>query len=65
MPLTIVILLGLFAVQSRGTARVASFFAPVMVIWFVAIAAAGLLHIRDDPGVLAAINPALRGELFL
>ena len=58
VPLTIAILLALFAAQSRGTARVASFFAPVMVIWFVAIAAAGLLHIRDDPGVLAAINPA-------
>src|SRR5215831_2220315 len=57
-PLTIVILLGLFAAQSRGTARVASFFAPVMVVWFVAIAAAGILHIHDDPGVLAAINPA-------
>ncbi len=58
VPLTIVILIGLFAAQSRGTARVASLFAPVMVIWFVAIAIAGLLHIRDDPGVLAAINPA-------
>ncbi len=58
VPLTIVILFGLFAAQSRGTARVASFFAPVMVVWFVAIAIAGLLHIRDDPGVLAAINPA-------
>jgi KUP system potassium uptake protein len=57
VPLTIAILLGLFAAQSRGTARVASFFAPVMVIWFVAIAAAGLLHIHDDPGVLAAVNP--------
>jgi KUP system potassium uptake protein len=57
VPLTIAVLLGLFAAQSRGTARVASFFAPVMVIWFIAIAVAGLLHIRDDPGVLAAINP--------
>ena len=57
VPLTIAILLVLFAAQSRGTARVASFFAPVMVIWFLAIALAGLLHIRDDPGVLAAINP--------
>jgi KUP system potassium uptake protein len=58
VPLTIAILVGLFAGQSRGTARVASFFAPVMTIWFIAIAAAGLLHIRDDPGVLWAINPA-------
>jgi KUP system potassium uptake protein len=57
LPLTILILVGLFAVQSRGTARVAAFFAPVMLVWFVAIAAAGLLHIHDDPGVLYAINP--------
>src|SRR6266481_3439090 len=56
VPLTIVILLGLFAAQSRGTARVASLFGPIMTIWFVAIAAAGLLHIHDDPGVLAAVN---------
>ena len=64
VPLTIVILLGLFGVQSRGTAKVSNFFAPVMVIWFIAIALAGLLHIRDDPGVLAAINP-LYGVTFL
>src|SRR5262245_64002900 len=56
VPLTIAILLGLFAGQSRGTARVASCFAPVMVIWFVAIAAAGLLPIHDDTGVLDAAN---------
>src|SRR5207247_4789783 len=55
----------LFAGQSRGTARVASFFAPIMVIWFVAIALAGLFHIRDDPGVLAAINPAYAVSFLL
>src|SRR5207248_695555 len=64
VPLTIVVLLALFAAQRRGTARVASFFAPVMVIWFIAIAAAGVLHISDDPGVLAAIDPAY-GVSFL
>jgi KUP system potassium uptake protein len=58
LPVTVGILIGLFAAQSRGTAKVASFFAPVMVIWFGTIALAGLLHIHDDPGVLAAINPA-------
>src|SRR5215467_13848939 len=58
VPLTILILLCLFAAQSRGTAQVASLFGPIMVLWFIAIALAGLLHIRDDPGVLAAINPA-------
>jgi len=57
MPLTVVILVGLFSVQRRGTAKVAAFFGPVMVIWFLAIALAGLLHLRDDPGVFAAINP--------
>jgi KUP system potassium uptake protein len=56
-PLTVVILIGLFAAQSRGTARVAALFGPVMVVWFIAIALIGLLHISDDPSVLAAINP--------
>jgi KUP system potassium uptake protein len=57
LPITVVILLALFAVQRRGTASVATFFGPVMVIWFIAIAVVGLLHIRDDPSVLGAINP--------
>jgi KUP system potassium uptake protein len=57
VPLTIIILAVLFAVQRRGTAGVASFFGPVMAVWFVAIALAGVLHINDDPGVLLAINP--------
>jgi KUP system potassium uptake protein len=57
VPVTVLILVGLFAVQRRGTARVAAFFGPVMVIWFLAVAAAGLLHISDDPGVFRAINP--------
>ncbi len=63
-PLTVVILIGLFAAQSRGTAKVAAMFGPIMVVWFVAIAIAGALHIRDDPHVLAAINP-LYGIEFL
>src|SRR5690606_19841907 len=56
-PLAVVILILLFAVQSRGTARVAALFGPIMVIWFLAIAVAGAMHIRDDLGVLHAINP--------
>jgi KUP system potassium uptake protein len=56
-PLTVIILIGLFAAQSRGTAKVAAMFGPIMVVWFLAIAIAGALHIRDDPHVLAAINP--------
>src|SRR5712672_3007220 len=57
VPLTIVILTLLFMVQRRGTARVATFFGPVMATWFVVLAVTGLLHISDDPGVLLAINP--------
>src|SRR5215813_68831 len=57
VPLTIVILTLLFMVQRRGTARVASFFGPIMATWFVVLAFTGMLHISDDPGVLLAINP--------
>jgi len=57
VPLTLVILVLLFAVQSRGTARVATAFGPVMALWFVVIAVLGILHIHEDPTVLFAINP--------
>ena len=65
VPLAVVILIGLFAAQSRGTAKVAAMFGPIMVVWFVAIAIAGALHIRDDPHVLAAINPLYGIEFLL
>jgi KUP system potassium uptake protein len=57
VPLTVGILIALFAFQSWGTAKVASAFGPVMVLWFSTLALLGLLHINDDPSVLAAINP--------
>jgi len=57
VPLAVVILVSLFAVQSRGTASVAAFFSPIMLIWFVAIAAAGLWHISQDITVLQAFSP--------
>jgi KUP system potassium uptake protein len=55
--LTICILVVLFSVQRSGTARVASAFGPVMVVWFATLSVMGLMHIMDDPTVLAAINP--------
>ncbi|MDI1264294.1 MAG: KUP/HAK/KT family potassium transporter, partial [bacterium] len=57
VPLTIVILVLLFSVQSSGTARVATAFGPVMLVWFATLAVLGLIHITDDPTVLHAINP--------
>ena len=58
VPVTVLILIALFAVQSRGTARVAAYFGPVMTLWFLTLGLTGLAHIADDPGVLAAFNPA-------
>src|SRR5437588_3289997 len=52
VPLTIVILVALFAVQSTGTAKVAAFFGPITLIWFIAIAIAGLWHVLQNPAVL-------------
>jgi KUP system potassium uptake protein len=57
LPVTVIILIGLFAVQSHGTARVASWFGPVMVVWFLALGIIGIAHLSDDPHVFAAANP--------
>ena len=57
IPLTLVILLGLFMVQKHGTASVGRFFGPLMVLWFVVIAGLGLVNIAADPHILVAISP--------
>ena len=64
VPLTVVILVALFAVQSRGTASVASFFGPIMSLWFVAIVIPGFIAIAGDPEILLALNP-IYGVSFL
>jgi KUP system potassium uptake protein len=57
VPLTVVVLVVLFAVQSRGTAKIATFFGPITMLWFVAIAIPGIGQIVRDPTVLLALNP--------
>jgi KUP system potassium uptake protein len=57
VPLTVIVLIVLFAFQSHGTARVAALFGPIMTIWFICIAIAGLVRVAADPGVLWALNP--------
>jgi hypothetical protein len=57
LPLTVVILIALFSVQSRGTASISALFAPITTIWFIVIAIAGAVEIADNPSVLAALNP--------
>jgi KUP system potassium uptake protein len=57
VPLTVAVLVALFAVQSRGTAQVAAFFGPITLVWFIAIAIPGVVLIATNPGVLFAFNP--------
>jgi KUP system potassium uptake protein len=57
VPLTMAILIVLFAVQSRGTAKVAAFFGPIMVLWFAVMAVAGAAHVAGKPEILLAFNP--------
>ena len=55
--MAVVILLGLFAIQSRGTAQIAKAFGPVMLLWFAVIAALGVAGISRYPSVIAAVDP--------
>jgi KUP system potassium uptake protein len=57
VPITLVILVILFMIQSRGTARVGMLFGPVMIVWFVTIAVLGISWVVREPRVLAAFNP--------
>jgi KUP system potassium uptake protein len=57
VPAALVIIIALFSVQSHGTERVAQYFGPITIIWFLALAAGGLLHIIDNPAVIGALNP--------
>ncbi|RTL66479.1 MAG: potassium transporter Kup [Hyphomicrobiales bacterium] len=59
LPVTLAIIVLLFMVQSRGTAKIAQYFGPVMLIWFGALALGGLVHIIDDYRVFQALNPIL------
>ena len=57
VPLTLVILFCLFAVQKRGTGGIGRAFGPITVVWFAVIAALGVFHIVDNPVILLALNP--------
>lgn len=52
-----VILVGLFLVQQKGTEKVALFFGPIMVVWFIVLGVGGLLHITESPEIIHALNP--------
>ncbi len=63
-PITVAVLVLLFAVQSRGTAKVGVVFGPIMLVWFAVLAIMGLLEIIAKPAILQALNPAY-GVTFL
>src|ERR1700751_3097385 len=64
VPLTVVILIALFAVQSRGTASVAAFFGPITTLWFIAIAIPGVIFVLSNLEVLLAFNPIYAVEFL-
>lgn len=57
VPIAVVIMILLFAIQSRGTATVSRFFGPITLLWFLVIALGGLSHIIESPSILTALNP--------
>ncbi|WP_174298124.1 potassium transporter Kup [Sphingomonas bacterium] len=64
LPISLVILVALFSIQSSGTARVGLFFGPVMLVYFVVIAGLGLLSIVRTPGILWSLSPHYAAEFF-
>lgn len=64
VPITVVIIVGLFWVQKSGTEKVGTFFGPVIVVWFLVLASLGLGQIVRHPGVLSALNPAYAVQFF-
>ena len=65
LPITLVILLGLFLIQNRGTGRIGRLFGPIVLIWFITLGALGLRSIWMTPEILLAINPWEGIRLFL
>ncbi len=57
VPLTVVVLVALYALQSRGTAGIGKWFGPIMLAWFFSLAAMGVINIAKAPQILAALNP--------
>jgi KUP system potassium uptake protein len=64
VPIAIVILIGLFLIQSRGTARMGAIFGPVVLLYFAALAALGIWNIQQRPEILGALSPHWALEFF-
>jgi KUP system potassium uptake protein len=65
VPIALVLLIGLFFLQKRGTTKVGALFAPVMLLYFTTLAVLGVAHIFDHPAILFALNPWYAVQFFL
>jgi len=65
LPLTLIILVGLFVLQSRGTTHIGRLFGPIMVLWLIVIAVLGAISIFHTPAVLWGLNPYYGMNLFI
>src|SRR5579884_3262933 len=64
VPLSVAILVVLFAVQKRGTGKIGNLFGPIMLVWFTAIGILGFFSVVRHPAIFAALNPAYAVEFF-
>ena len=64
VPIALVILVALFAIQRRGTSAIGRLFGPIMIMWFSTLAILGVVHLLDEPGVLRAVNPLYGFRFF-
>lgn len=65
LPATLVIIIALFAMQSRGTEAVSVLFGPITLLWFLVMAGMGIAHLRDDPAIVLALNPLHAAEFLV
>jgi len=65
VPIALGLLIGLFFLQKRGTTKVGTLFAPIMLLYFMTLAVLGVWHIFDYPGILAALNPWHAIQFFM
>jgi len=65
LPITLAILVALFAVQSHGTHKIGRFFGPIILLWFAALTVLGVVAILKAPQILNAVNPLYAVELFI
>ncbi len=65
VPLSALIIVGLFAFQNRGTGKVGAVFAPIMIVWFLTLAVLGVWHVAQNPGVLRALSPYYAIDFFV